>query len=85
MHVDRGSLAFDGPAQYVVEVIGVLSPDWSDRLGGMRIRQLESGDDGEPVTELSGPLLDQAALAGLLTSLYELGLTLKRVSRLDPA
>jgi hypothetical protein len=84
MHIDHGSLAFDGPAQYVVEVIGVLSPDWSDRLGGMRIRQIDGEEEGEPITELSGSLLDQAALAGLLTSLYELGLTLKRVSRLGP-
>jgi len=39
--------------------------------------------DGEPVTELVGQVRDQAALAGMLNSLYELHLTLLSVEYLN--
>ena len=42
-------------------------------MDGMSIRQA-AADDGEPVTTLEGELTDQAALAGVINTLYELHL-----------
>jgi hypothetical protein len=40
---------------------------------------IEREDDGPPITTLSGVLVDQAALQGLLRRLYTLGLPLIEV------
>ena len=66
------------PATYQIRVQGVLTQDWSDRLGGMAINA--AGQDSEaPVTTLSGRLLDQAALCGILNTLYDMRLPLLSV------
>jgi hypothetical protein len=67
-------IALVEPATCVIRVRGVLSPDWSVRLAGMRIMTTRSGN--RAVTELVGRLADQAALHGVLSALYELGLPL---------
>ena len=57
------------PAKYRIRVQGTLDPSWSDWLGGMSITT--SGDrDEAPVTILVGRLADQAALMGVLDTLY---------------
>ena len=62
-----------GPADYRICVRGRVDATWSDRLGGMRV--LESQDvDGGVETVLVGRLADQAALSGVLNTLYELHL-----------
>jgi hypothetical protein len=61
---------FDEPATYRIRVSGQIRPDWSDRLEGMTI-DLDTPDAGPPVTTLVGELSDQAALAGVLDTLYE--------------
>ena len=61
------------PAVYRIHVRGNLHPSWSDRVGGMQITGVR-GNDGGPETILIGTLLDQAALAGILNSLFELHL-----------
>jgi hypothetical protein len=65
------------PAICIIRVRGALSPDWSDRLGGLRISPIGRGD--RTITELVGRIQDQAALHGVLTALYELGLPLLTV------
>lgn len=62
------------PAVCVIRVRGALSSDWSERMGGLRIAVARAGP--HTVTELTGRLLDQAALHGVLSTLYELGLPL---------
>ena len=57
--------------RYALRVQGHLDPSWSDRLGGLCIEQQEAG-----TTLLSGSLLDQAALHGLLLQIVRLGLVL---------
>lgn len=59
------------PATYRIEVEGMLDESWSDRLGGMLI-STHIRDDQSTVTILIGKLSDQAALSGVLNSLYEL-------------
>lgn len=44
---------------------------------------VENGDDGPPVTTLTGVVADQAALHGLLRRLYSLGLPLISVNVVD--
>jgi len=65
-------------ATYRIEVQGRLDENWSGRLGGMRIA-LSSEAGGSSVTTLSGRVRDQAALMGVLNSLYELHLPILSV------
>jgi hypothetical protein len=69
----RNAIPFDRPATYQISVQGLIDPDWSDRLGGMTIG-LVTEEACPPVTTLKGELSDQAALAGVLNTLYELHL-----------
>lgn len=66
------------PATYRIRVQGSLDRTWSDRLGGMAITA-ENNARGSPVTILVGHLTDQAALVGVLNSLYELHLPILKV------
>jgi hypothetical protein len=69
-------LTLDAPLACTIRVVGTLDPRWSERLGGLRVH---ATGRSYPVTELSGPLRDQAALFGVLTTLYDLGLPLLSV------
>ena len=61
----------DKPAPYRIEIQGVVDPKWADYLGGLDIAVERQRDP--PITTLSGSVLDQAALMGILDSLYNLG------------
>jgi hypothetical protein len=78
----RNPIPFDCPATYQIIVQGRVDPDMSDLLGGMTI-QMKSEEKDSQVTILKGELRDQAALAGVLNSLYELHLTVISVERLS--
>ena len=73
---------FNRPRNYRIHVLGSLDQSWSDRLGGLRITACSQKDQEGSVTELFGKVRDQAELAGLLDSLYELHLTLASVEML---
>jgi hypothetical protein len=74
----RKSFPFDRPGDYRIRVQGFLDESWSERVGGLRITTSSVKDQG-PVTELSGQMRDQAELAGVLDTLYELHLALLSV------
>lgn len=59
----------NGPAVYRVRVEGHIPLDWSSLLMGMNITTSTDADDGN--TTLVGRLPDQAALSGVLNTLYE--------------
>ncbi len=65
----------DEPGTYRIIVQGRLDDSWSDWFGGMELSS-EANDDGQTVTSLSGPIIDQAQLHGVLSRLRDLGLTL---------
>jgi hypothetical protein len=65
------------PARYRIRIRGHLDPVWSAWFGGLTVVQVDDG-----TTELAGPLVDQAALFGLLAGLRDLGATLLLVERL---
>jgi len=79
----RKSFPFDKPGKYHIRVQGFLDESWSERLGGLRITACALEDHEGPVTELVGQVRDQAELAGVLNSLYELHLTLLSVECLN--
>ena len=79
----RKSFPFNRPRTYRIHVLGSLDESWSERLYGFRITACSQKDQEGPVTELSGKVRDQAELAGLLNSLYELHLTLASVEMLN--
>jgi len=64
-------LTRDQPATYRIQVQGQLGQNWVDYLGGLVISV--SGEPDKAVTILSGKVLDQAALFGILNSLYDMG------------
>lgn len=64
------------PVIYHLRVKGVLDGKWSNWFDGFAIIPLSSGD-----TLLAGPIVDQAALHGLLNKIRDLGLTLLYLNR----
>ena len=73
-------MEFDKPAVYRICVKGQLKDSWSNRLAGLTITRQEEGN--KTMTILHGSLLDQAALNGVLQSLYSLHLPLISVEYL---
>jgi hypothetical protein len=63
---------------YEIRVQGHLGDSWLNWFEGMTIRHEESG-----ATVLSGVLVDQAALHGVLMKIRDLGLPLVAVKRLQ--
>ena len=68
------------PMVYQIRLQGHLSDEWAAWFGGMTIRLEENGD-----TLLTGPVVDQAALHGLLKKVRDLGMPLLLVRRVDSA
>ena len=66
------------PMTYQIRVKGQLGWEWADWFGGLTIT-LE--DDGE--TLITGPVVDQAALHGLLRKVRDLGLPLVSVNQVN--
>jgi hypothetical protein len=60
------------PATYRISVLGTMDKKWSDYCGGMTIEH-DIVLDQYPMTTLTGLLTDQAALIGILNSLYDMG------------
>jgi len=72
---------FSAAGNYRIEVQGHLRPDWSDRFGAMQmITSLPEANNA--TTVLKGHVSDQAELAGILNTLYELHLPLLSVQHL---
>jgi hypothetical protein len=70
----------DEPGLYEIRVSGHLAGRWADRFGGMTITLAENGE-----TLLTGPVIDQAALHGLLKKVRDLGLPLVSVNPVRPS
>ena len=62
---------FTKAAVYKIKVQGDLSESWPERLGGLQIN-VERTRDEKPISVLIGEIKDQAALSGVLNTLYEL-------------
>jgi hypothetical protein len=78
----KQSLSADRPVTYQIRMQGRLDKSWSDWFNGMTIT-FERGSDGSPITTLTGAVVDQSALLGILVKLGYLNLTLISVNRID--
>jgi hypothetical protein len=76
------SVASDQPAMYRICVQGRIQATWTDRFEGMAITS-NPPTQYPPRTILEGTLADQAALVGVLNSLYELRLAILSVECLS--
>lgn len=63
---------------YEIRVDGVLDQSWSSWFNDLRIEPSPEG-----TTTISGDIVDQAALHGVLTKIRDLGLTLLSVEADD--
>jgi hypothetical protein len=67
------------PTIYEIRIKGHLGDRWADRFEGMTFAHESDG-----TTLLCGPLVDQAALHGLLNGIRDLGLALVSVQQKSP-
>jgi hypothetical protein len=58
---------------YQIQVRGQLDASWSVWFSGFTITPAD-GPDAQPLTTLSGPIADQAALRGILNRVWDLNL-----------
>jgi hypothetical protein len=72
----------EGPAEYQIQVLGRLTERWSSWFEGMDISAGSQNDF--LVTTMTGIIVDQAALFGLLNRIRDLGLPLLLVRRIWP-
>ena len=66
------------PGLYEIRIKGHLDDRWADWFEGLTITLEDNGD-----TLLTGPVVDQAALHGLLRKVRDLGIPLLSVNRVD--
>jgi hypothetical protein len=67
------------PLIYQIRIKGHLGSQWADWFGGLTITLEDNGD-----TLLTGPVVDQAALHGLLKKVRDLGMPLVSICSKEP-
>jgi hypothetical protein len=78
----RCPMTMVSPATYRIKLQGVLEESWSETLAGMKV-VVTQDDTGHSVTTLSGRVVDQAMLLGVLNCVHDLGMPLLLVQRID--
>jgi hypothetical protein len=73
------SFDLNQPVVYQIRIKGHLGPQWTDWFGGLAITLEDNGD-----TLLTGPVVDQAALHGLLKKVRDLGIPLISANPVKP-
>ena len=68
-----------GAGRYEIRIKGHLHSRWADWFDGLRLTNESDG-----TTIISGPVVDQAALHGLLQKVRDVGLPLVSVAQVDP-
>src|SRR5437879_5204171 len=67
------------PLVYQIRIKGHLGREWTDWFEGLTLTALDNGE-----TLLTGPVVDQAALHGLLRKVRDVGIPLLSVVRVKP-
>ena len=67
------------PGNYKIRIKGHLDDKWAAEFEGLTITREEDGD-----TLLTGPVVDHAALHGLLKKMRDLGMPLVSVCPVEP-
>jgi hypothetical protein len=68
------------PMVYQIKIEGHLGHQWTDWFDGLTITLEDNGN-----TLITGPVIDQAALHGLLKKVRDLGTPLVSVIRVEPS
>ena len=61
-----------------IRIAGHLDNHWAEEFGGFTITRQQNGD-----TFLTGPVMDQAALFGILKKVRDLGMQLISIERVE--
>jgi hypothetical protein len=69
--MSRTDRAVSGPQTYEIRVAGHLDDHWAAALGDLTLDRREDG-----TTSLTGPIVDQAQLHGILARIRDLGVPL---------
>ena len=75
----RSTEEYHEPGLYEFRLKGHLDERWAERFAGLTLSH-----DGDGTTILFGPVVDQAALYGLLRTVRDLGLPLLAVVHIGP-
>jgi hypothetical protein len=75
----RSTEDYQEPELYEIRIKGHLDDRWAAWFGSLTITALDNGE-----TLLTGPVVDQAALHGLLRKVRDLGMPLISVTRVRP-
>ena len=67
------------PLVYQIRIKGHLGREWTNWFGDLTITLEDNGE-----TLLTGPVVDQAALHGLLRKVRDVGMSLLSVNRVEP-
>ena len=67
------------PGRYEIRLKGHLDQRWAERFAGLSFTHARDG-----TTILAGPVVDQAALSGLLRQVRDLALPLLSVIQVEP-
>ena len=76
---ERSGRDADQPIVYQIRIKGHLTSHWMGWFDGLTITLEEGGN-----TLLNGPVIDQAALHGILKRVRDLGLPLLSINPVDP-
>jgi hypothetical protein len=82
MPIKSRAQVFDNAAYYQITFHGEMSAEFAESMHGMEAEVVTSSDACR-FTVLSGWLRDQAALAGVLSTAYNMGVPLLSVQRFD--
>jgi hypothetical protein len=72
------NIDLDQPNIFQIKIKGRLDDQWTEWFEGLAITPTEDGN-----THLTGPVVDDAALHGLLKKVRDLGLPLLSVNRIE--
>ena len=64
-------------------LLTALDGRWRQWFNGLTITS-EGSQDGEPITTIAAAVIDQSALRGILSKVWDLNLILLSVARADP-
>jgi hypothetical protein len=73
------SAAHDEPERYEIRIKGHLDNRWAGQFSGLILTREDNGE-----TLLTGQVVDQAALYGVLRKVRDLGMLLISVTRVEP-
>ncbi len=72
---------FKGPSTYQISIKGYLDINWSERLAGMNVIHYDS--ENGPFSILTGNIIDQSELFGVLNALNDYQYTILSVNKIN--